>query len=188
MINESNRKMLDKLEITLKDQLLWSSRNHLNVISETVDRARTLKQFIIGLSIAIISLVFPILISVNFLTGKGYFILSFIEFCIVTLWGLISLILPTLKELVLLPVISNHHIDEVYKMIKRVQEIKKIEDDGVAHSEFNKLEDSYKKLDLGKINKAELFFGKYEDLIMYSIFFVSFALLVIGIFKNLTVF
>ena len=185
MINDETKKLLDNLETTLKDQILWSSRNHLTIITETVERARTLKQFVIGLSIAILSLVFPILINNDVLLCKDYFILSFIQFSGVTIIGLMSLISPTLRELIWLPKISTHHTEEVLKTLERVQEIKKLEDNSVAGQEFEKLSGLYKKLNLPNPNVVSQIIGKYDDLIFYVTFFMAFTILMIAIFNNL---
>jgi hypothetical protein len=185
MINDANKKRLDNLEQTCKDQMLFLARSQVDVITDVYSRLRDLRQFIIGLSIAILGLVFPILMSRTNLLGVDYFIISFIEFCIFSLWGLISLIVPISKEVILLPAMTEHHTEEFLKMIKRVQEIRKIEDNNLAGQQYEKLEASYKTFDLPKASRIEIFFIKYQDIVLYSIFFVAFIFLLRGIFENM---
>lgn len=185
MISEHNKDLLNKLEGTLKEQMIWSARNYTDVIREVVDSSRSVKQFIVGLSVAILGLVFPALINHESQISINYFIVSFGEFCVVTILGLISLISETQKELVFLPKVLRHHTGQMFELIKKVQEIMKIENNNTAGLEHEKLQSHYKSLDLGEPSQLENFFGRYGDLILYATFFSGFTLLIVGIFKNL---
>ncbi len=182
MINEANRKRLDGLESNLKNWLLQLAQNKINVINDTYNNARNLKQFTVGLSVAVIALFYPTLSNVGL--ANNFFLGSFILFSIVTLLGLLSLILPTLYELKSMPALTDHHISELQKMIDRIIEIKKMDDNNLAGIEYNKLDGSYKIMNLGKPSLFSLFLSKYGDMGLYCLFILAFIFLELGILER----
>lgn len=185
-VHESNLKKLDNLEKRLTDQMLGLARDKVNFIENTVMRARDLRQFVIGLCMGTIGIVFPLILNVERLTVVNYFVTSLILFSIALLFGLIGLILPTLSEMVDLPKIVEHHINEANKTIQRIREIRTINDNNVAGKEYESLASKYKRLEIKEKGGIIVYFlVKYEDLIVHSLFIVGFSLLVFAIFKNL---
>ena len=78
MINEANKKRLDGLESDLKNWLFHLAQNKVNVINDTYNNARNLKQFTVGLSVAVIALFYPTLSNVGL--ANNFFLGSFIVF------------------------------------------------------------------------------------------------------------
>lgn len=186
MLSGTNSKLLENYEAELKDHLTWQARSKLTLIYESAQNYRNLKQFVVGLSIAVLGLVFPSLIVQQSLAGHDYFILSFVLLSIVTVWGLIDLIVPVLTEPFSMQKTVDHHIGQTLAMIKRVQAIGEMKDNNEAGLAFAKLPKEYKHLDLGEPYGGFLggLYRRYEDSLFYGLFLVSFALLVLGLFQG----
>lgn len=183
-LKESNIKMLNEFETHLKSHLIWMTKDNLDREASLVFNERHLKQFIIGLSIAILGIVFPTIIGTNAftITIQSLFLISFILFCVVSIWGLFDLIVTTLTELTDIPKVHRHHQTQMELMIKKVQEIQEMTDNVLAGKEFKGLPQQYKHLDLGRPSLIRRLFYRYGDTILYAGFLVAFFLLLAGVF------
>jgi len=171
---------IENLEKRLAEHAIWLVKEGMNRDIELITNARTLKQFVVGLSIAILGVAFPNLVGNLSDLPKDMIIVAFTMFCITTVWGLVSLVVPTIKELREMPSVSNHHIDQTKGLLREVQEIKRMEDNALAGQRYEGLATKYMKLDLGQPSRVQLLWHRYEDILLYALFIVAFILTSIG--------
>lgn len=187
-IKKNNLKALDELENTLKDQMIWVARDGLQRSVEAVDRMRNLRQFTMELSAVMVSIVFPLLLlSKNVLSNADFFFVALTLFSLVVLYGLIHLVIPTVREIVGIPQVSFYHGDRFLGMIKEVQKIREMDDNDAAGRKLQDLKLRYTKeiTEEGEIGLLRRYWRRYESLIFFSCFIVGYIFLVVGFFVNL---
>src|SRR4030043_112067 len=164
LINEKNLNLINDLEKELKEQLIWLCRNGIEQTSGTIERYRNLRQFIIGLSVAIIGVVFPITIASEIFTNNSFFIISLICFSYIVIYGILHLAISTTSELVEMPSVIETNLQLLGKMIKQVQDIRKIKNNDEAGKKYNELKSEYtKKFPAEKVNFFQKLWRKYES-------------------------
>jgi len=138
------------------------------------------------LSIAIIAILFPlILIEKDKFENNDFFIASLILFSFVILYGIIHLVIPTIKEVVEIPKVSEYHGERIVKMIKEIQQIKKIDNNNTAGKKYEELKKRYSQLPIEtKPGWLKRYWMRYESLIYFSVFIVGYVFLVIGLLMN----
>jgi len=180
-ISKKNLKFINNLEKTLKEQLFWLSRNGMQMSLETIESLRNLRQFIIGLSVAIIGIVFPLMLANELIKGNDFFIISLICFSYVVVYGILDLIILVIRETVDIPSVVESNLEKLMKLIKQVQDIKLIENDNEAGIKYKQLRSLYTQ----EISSDKLFFfrklwRRYESLVFFSFFIVGYIFLVLG--------
>jgi hypothetical protein len=180
-INEKNLTLINDLEKDLKEQLLWMSREGMQQSLNAIDRLRGLRKFVISLSVAIIAIVFPLMLGNEILKDNIFFILSLIFFGCIVIYGIINLVIPTISEIVDIPVMVDSNLELVYKMIKQVQDIKKIKDNNEAGKKYQELKSLYsQKFPSEHLSFFQKLWRRYESLFFFGFFIVGFVLLVLG--------
>jgi len=185
-ISQNNLKLLNDLEQTLRNQLLWVGRSGLEQSANAIDRLRNLRQFVMSLSIVIVAILFPLmLMEKDEFENNDFFIVSLVLFCFVVLYGIIHLVIPTIREVVEVPKVSEYHGKRILKMIKEIQQIKKIDDNDTAGKKYEELKTNYSQLSTetrpGWLKRGWM---RYESLIYFSVFIVGYIFLVIGLLVN----
>ena len=185
-INQNNLKLLNDLEQTLRNQLLWIGRSGLEQSVNAIDRLKNLRQFVMSLSVAIVAILFPlILIEKDKFENSDFFIISLILFCFVVLYGIFHLVIPTIREVVEIPKLSEYHGERIVKMIKEIQQIKKMDDNNVAGKKYEELKSAYSQLPIEKRPSwLKRYWMRYESLIYFGVFIVGFVFLVLGLIIN----
>ncbi len=185
-ISQNNLKLLNDLEQTLRDQLLWIGRSGLELSNDAIDRLRNLRQFVMSLSVVIVAILFPlILIEKDKFENNDFFIVSLVLFCLVVLYGIIHLVIPTIREVVEIPKVSEYHGERIIKMIKEIQQIKKMDDNNIAGQKYEELKKNYSELPIEtKPGWLERYWMRYESLIYFSFFIVGYVFLVVGLLVN----
>jgi len=185
-ISPNNLKLLNDLEQTLRNQLLWVGRSGLEQSVNAIDRLRDLRQFVMSLSIAIVAVLFPLLLmEKDILENNNFFIVSLILFSLVVLYGIIHLVIPTIREVVEIPKVSEYHGERILKMIKEIQEIKRIDDNNTAGKKYEDLKKRYSQLPIEtKPSWVKRCWMRYESLIYFGVFIVGYVFLVIGLLMN----
>ena len=185
-ISQNNLKLLNDLERTLREQLLWIGRSGLELSNDAIDRLRNLRQFVMSLSVAIVAVLFPlILIEKDRFENNDFFIVSLVLFCVVVLYGIIHLVIPTIREVVEIPKVSEYHGERIIKMIKEIQQIKKMDDNNTAGQRYGELRNNYSKLPIEtRPFWLKRYWMRYESLIYFSIFIVGYIFLVVGLLVN----
>jgi len=182
-INEANQKRINELEKTLKEQLFWVVRNAVNQTTAIIDDYKGLRQFTIGLSVAVIGVVFPIMIANDIFKDNAYFIVSLICFSVVVLYGLCHLVLSTMNDLVNFSPMIDENLKKLQKCIEEVQEIKKIENNNEAGKKYELLQVKYtKQFPQEKLWLIQKLWRKYEGLFFFGFFIVGYIFLIIGFF------
>jgi len=183
-IKEKNLKLINELERNLKEQLIWIARDSFNLTSKSIESYRNLRQFVIGLSVAIIGIVFPIMLANEIFKNNTFFIVSLICFNSVVIYGISNLVIVTIKDLIGIPSIINSNLEETNNQIKQVQELKKIQNNEEAGKKYKELQEKYSK-DCSKENLSwwKKTWRRYESLFFFGTFIVSFILLIIGFFQ-----
>lgn len=183
-ISEKNLKLINDIESQLKDQLIWVARDAVNQTSSTIGDYKNLRQFTIGLSVALIGIVFPVLIANKIFENNAYFITSLICFSLVVVYGLCHLILSTMNDLVNMPSVIQNNLKELQKCIKEVQRIKKIENNNEAGKEYETLKAKYsEEFPHEKLSFLQKIWRRYEGLIFFGLFIVGYIFLVFGFFR-----
>jgi hypothetical protein len=166
-IKKNNLKLINELENRLKDQLTWQARDGLKQHTDAIDRLRNFKQFIMAISTSIVAILFPlILLEKDKFTNTDFFIISLVLLSYVILYGVLQLVMPTLREVIELPVVSQYHNKRLLKMIKEVQAIKKVEDNDTAGKKCEAIKSQYSQMPPEQeINWLKKYWNKYESLI-----------------------
>lgn len=184
-IKPENLKTLESLELRMKDQLMWVGRSRFDQLIQTTNQLRALMQFTIGLSIAIVAVVYPLVLSTNeSRKNEDIFSISIFLFSYVVVYGMLKLILPIVQETKSIPDLSKKHADAVLEIIKEIQEIKKIENNDEAGKRLQALQSKVRN------NKTEipvpkfLLWRRFEIHIFFATFIVGYIFLIFGL-KNL---
>lgn len=177
-INQENLKRIEKLKVTLRDQLLWLSRKIVGDVSETIMQVRNIRQFVIALSVAIIGIATPQLLSNEIPKNiADYLFVSMLLFALNVIIGIFSLFFPAHKEKLLMPKITSHHAEEALKMIQELDEIKKIDDNDEAGRRYQALQTKSTAYPMKELSLVYRLWLKYEDLVLTSLFICGFILL-----------
>jgi len=183
-INEENLNLINNLEKDLKEQLIWSARDAVHQTSSTINNYRNLRQFVIGLSVATIGIVFPIIMANEIFKNNNFFIVSLIYLSTVVIYGICDLIISTTSDLVLMPPAIESNLQKIQEMIKQLQDIKKIENNNEAGKKYIELKTKYtKRFPDEKLSFLQKLWRKYEGLFFFGFFIVGYIFLIIGFFR-----
>lgn len=180
-ISENNLSLINNLEKDLKEQLIWISRDAVRLTSETIQSYRNLRQFVIGLSVAIIGIVFPVMIANEIFKNNSFFIVSLICFSFVVIYGISNLIISTMQDLVGITPMIESNLQRLERMIKQLRDIEKIENNDEAGKKYLELKAEYSK----EFPKEKLLFWqklwrRYEGLFFFGFFIVGYIFLIVG--------
>jgi len=180
-IKKKNLNLINNLEKDLKGQLIWLARDAVHQTSSTIDNYRNLRQFVIGLSVAIVGIVFPIMIANEIFKNNNFFTVSLICLSFVVIYGICNLIISTMSDLVGIPSVIESNLQELDKMIKQLQDIKEIENNEEAGKKYIELKAKYtKKFPEEKLSFLQKLWRKYEGLFFFGFFIVGYIFLIIG--------
>lgn len=184
-ISAKNIEKLNNLEKTLREQMLWVSRNGIQHIIDTINSLRTFKQFTIGLSAGIIGIVFPLLLTAGSIKNTNAFLITLGLFSYVIICGFFQMILPYIREVVELPKVSEKSSERILKFIKELQEIRKIDDNDEAGRKFEELKEHYRITTPNqRVGILKKLWHRYEILIFFGAFIVGYAFFIYGLFIN----
>jgi len=184
-ISKKNLKLINSLEKTLKEQLFWLSRNGMQISLDAIESLRNLRQFIIGLSVAIIGIVFPLMLANDLIKENDFFIISLVCFSYVVIYGIFDLIISRSRELVDIPSAVESNLKKLMKLIKEIQDIRKIENNDEAGIKYEQLKSSYtQKFPSDKLSFFQKLWRKYENSFFFSFFIVGYIFLVLGFLMN----
>jgi hypothetical protein len=183
-INQKNLDLINNLEKDLKDQLIWLARDAVNQTSATIDRYRNLRQFIIGLSVAVIGIVFPIMIANEIFKNNNFFVISLICFSIVVIYGICNLIILTMRELIEMPIMIDSKLEKLNSIIKELQDIKQIENNNEAGKKYLEFKKIYTEMFPDEnLSFLQKIWRRYEGLLFFGFFIVGYIFLIIGFFN-----
>ena len=185
-IKEKNLRNLDRLEDALKKQLVWVGRDGLQQSVDAIDRLRNLKQFVIALAITTVSILFPLLIIVqDKIVYEDIFVIALILFSYVILYGLIRLVIPTLREVITLPRVSEHHRERILKMIKEIQKIKKMDDNDTAGRKLKEFKSRHSKMpEVENLGLIKRYWARYDPVVFFAVFITGYIFLIVGFITN----
>lgn len=185
-INKENLDKINGLQQTFKDQLLWITRKNVDDASNLIDRVRDVRQFTIALSVGVIGVAFPQLLTNTLnLHILDFILVSLSLFTINIIIGLLTLLKSTLTERDEIPVVNNHYVTETTKTIRELEEIKKIENNDEAGIQFMKLKEKSHLYPMKPLNFIQRIWLRHVDSILFSLFLWGFIFLIAGLLINL---
>lgn len=185
-ISKENLDRINHAKSAFQDQVLWLGRKGITDTSELIDRIRDVRQFTIGLSVAIIGISFPQILTKSLVSEiSDFFLISLFLFTLNIVIGLLTLFTSAHKEYEEMPLLTNHNANEIIKIINELEEIKKIENNDEAGRKFKELQKRSTLYPMKPLNLVQHFWLKYQDLIIFSLFLCGFIFLIIGFLLNL---
>lgn len=185
-IHKENLDRINNLQQTFKDQLLWITRKNIDDASDLIDRVRDVRQFTIALSVGIIGVAFPQLLT-NTLNVHilDFILISLFLFTLNIIIGLFTLFKSTLTERDEVPVVNNHYVKETMETIHKLEEIKKIENNDEAGMQFVMLKEKSHLYPMKPLNFIQRIWLRHVDSILFSLFLWGFIFLIVGLLVNL---
>ncbi len=185
-ISNENIERIDCLKKTLQEQVLWLGRKNVGDASELIEKIRGVRQFTIGLSVAITGISFPQLLTQNLDSSvSDFFLVSLFLFTLNIILGLLTLFTSTHREHEEIPIVNKHHAEKIIEIINELEEIKKMNNNDEAGLQYEQLRLKSTSYPMKPLNLIQRILLTYQDLILFSLFLCGFIFLIIGLMFNL---